>query len=234
MNRSESINELAGALAKAQGLVEGASKDKVNPAFHSRYADLSSVWDACRGPLSANGLAVVQAPRADGQRVTVTTTVFHSSGQWLSEELTVNAKDALPQSVGSAITYARRYALMSFVGIAPDDDDGNETQGKPTAPRPAPKKVEPSKPAQSGAGPAPVTETKPAPTPVTREPGDDAEELGAKPTELDRMLAAIGECSTEGILQTLTEPLSQLPDADKTRAREAFGRRRDELRKGAA
>jgi hypothetical protein len=105
--------------------MEAASKANINPHFKSKYADLASVWDACRVPLSKHGLAVLQPVRADGPSVTVTTILAHSSGEWISESLTMTAQQNTPQAVGSAITYGRRYGLSSMVGIAPDDDDGN-------------------------------------------------------------------------------------------------------------
>ncbi len=123
--RSESIAALAAALSKAQGEMEGAAKGNTNPHFKSKYADLASVWDACRSPLAKNGLAVLQPVSADGARVTVTTILAHSSGEWLEESLTMTAQQNTPQGVGSAITYGRRYGLASMVGIAPEDDDGN-------------------------------------------------------------------------------------------------------------
>jgi hypothetical protein len=129
MNRSEQINELAAALAKAQGAIESAPKDSENPFFKSHYADLAAVWSVARKPLSDNGLSVTQHPAADGNLVTVETGLLHASGQWLSSQLTMTAKDASPQAIGSCITYARRYALASTLGIASeDDDDGNSAQ----------------------------------------------------------------------------------------------------------
>jgi hypothetical protein len=137
MNHSDSLNELAAALCKAQAVMKGAPKDAQNPHFRSRFASLASVWDACRGPLTDNGLSVLQTPGAaaevvvdgevvaDGRAVTVTTMLLHASGQWIKESLTMTARDATPQSVGSAITYARRYGLQAAVGICPEDDDGN-------------------------------------------------------------------------------------------------------------
>ena len=123
--RSASIAALAAALAKAQGEMEGAAKANVNPHFKSKYADLASVWDACRAPLSKHGLSILQPVRANGASVTVTTILAHSSGEWIEESLTMTAQQNTPQGVGSAITYGRRYGLASMVGIAPEDDDGN-------------------------------------------------------------------------------------------------------------
>lgn len=130
MQTSDAINEIAAALAKAQGEMGGAVKDSANPFFKSKYADLSSVWDACRGPLTKNGLAIIQSPSAEGLRVSVDTLLTHVSGQWMRGTVSVNAKEDSPQAVGSAITYLRRYALQSFAGVAPEDDDGEAAQGR--------------------------------------------------------------------------------------------------------
>lgn len=129
--RSEEIDQLATALAVAQGVLHGAVKDSINPAFGAarKYADLSSCWDACRKPLSDNGLAVMQAVSATGPAVTVTTILTHKSGQFVSSSLTMTSEKSTPQGIGGAITYGRRYALCAMVGIAPEDDDGNEASG---------------------------------------------------------------------------------------------------------
>ena len=124
-NRSTSIAKLVSALAKAQGEIAGALKDSENPHFRSKYADLASTWDACRQPLAKHELAVLQPVSANGPHVTVTTILAHSSGEWISEALTLTAQQNTPQGVGSAITYGRRYGLAAMVGIAPEDDDGN-------------------------------------------------------------------------------------------------------------
>lgn len=130
VTRSTSIAALAAALAKAQGEMEGAAKGNINPHFKSKYADLASVWEACREPLSKNGLAILQPVSAVGPSVTVTTILAHSSGEWLEESLTMTAQKNDPQGVGSAITYGRRYGLASMVGIAPEDDDGNAASAR--------------------------------------------------------------------------------------------------------
>lgn len=136
MNRSENISELAGALAKAQAVMENAKKDGDNPFFRSKYSTLSSVWDACREPLSNNELSVIQTTIPSDESVIVETTLAHVSGQWVSSVLSmkpgyinksgefIEEKDA--QAFGSCLTYARRYALSAMVGICPEDDDGNK------------------------------------------------------------------------------------------------------------
>lgn len=147
MTHSEQINEIATALAKAQGAMSGAVKDAANPFFKSKYADLASVWEACRQPLSENGLAILQSPEADGLRVTLETLMLHTSGQWFRNTLSVSAKDDSPQAIGSAITYLRRYVLQSFAGVAPEDDDAEAAQGRPNG------KASSVKPAQMQAAP---------------------------------------------------------------------------------
>ena len=120
------------ALSKAQGQIEGATKDQTNPHFKSKYADLGAVWDACREALSSNGLAVIQMPDYDPETkcVTVETIITHADGFEKSSTLRVPTAKQDAQGVGSAITYGRRYALMAAVGIAPEDDDGNAAAEK--------------------------------------------------------------------------------------------------------
>jgi hypothetical protein len=126
MKTSETISKIAAALAKAQGAMRAAVKDAVNPHFKSRYADLAGVWDACREPLSVNGLAVVQAPGEVGDRtICITTLLTHESGEWIQSTFVIPVTKPDAQGVGSSITYARRYALAAMVGIVQDDDDGN-------------------------------------------------------------------------------------------------------------
>lgn len=152
MEMTEQINEIAGALAMAQAEIESATKDRINPHFKQGYATLASVWDACRKPLSKNNLSVVQFPKAEGKSVTLTTMLLHKSGQWFREILVMEAMNGTPQAVGSAITYARRYALASMVGVAPDDDDdGNAGSGRKSD-------MDPQQKAQ------PATMTPPPPT----------------------------------------------------------------------
>lgn len=124
-NRSESIKELATALSKCQGKMESASKDAANPFFKSRYATLAAVWDACREPMAANGLSVVQLPEVSEECVKLETILMHTSGEYISSTLVMRPVKNDPQGLGSCITYARRYALASVVGVSPEDDDGN-------------------------------------------------------------------------------------------------------------
>lgn len=126
MTKSDTIAEIAKALALAQAEMRGAVKDSVNPHLRSKYADLASVWEACREPLTKNGLSVVQSTRMEGSAVVVVTMLLHSSGEYISGEISLPPVKTDPQGHGSAITYARRYALAAMVGVSPEDDDGND------------------------------------------------------------------------------------------------------------
>lgn len=132
MNKSENIDALAVSLAKAQAEIEGAAKDKSNPAFRSKYADLGAVWDAIREPLTKHGLSVVQFPRTlfEVGAVEVETILMHASGQYVADVFTIPVSKRDAHGFMSATTYARRGALMAVCGVAPVDDDGNDAAGK--------------------------------------------------------------------------------------------------------
>jgi hypothetical protein len=131
MKMSENISQLATALSKAQGEIDDATKKGVNPAFRSKYADLAAVRGVIREPLATNDLSIVQFPRTIQGGVEVETMIVHKSGEFMSETLfmPVNKYDA--HGIGSGITYARRYGLMSLLCLAADDDDGNAAVEKP-------------------------------------------------------------------------------------------------------
>jgi hypothetical protein len=137
VNQSQSIAALAAALAKAQADISGAVKDSANPFFKSKYADLESVWSACRKPLTGNGLSVIQTTQPFRQGLMLVTTLAHSSGEWIRGYMPILAKDNSAQSQGSAVTYARRYALAAIVGIYQVDDDGEAAQARHIKPDPA-------------------------------------------------------------------------------------------------
>ena len=126
MNMSDTISELATALAKAQGQIESASKDKSNPAFKSKYADINSLRDVIRQPLADNDLSIVQLPRMNGHYVEVETMLLHKSGEFIAETLRMPLGEKMnAHGVGSALTYCRRYSLSSMLNLAAEDDDGN-------------------------------------------------------------------------------------------------------------
>lgn len=118
-------SQIAAALAKAQGEMGKALKESANPAFRSKYADLGNVMDACLPALNKNNIAVIQPIVQDADGRYVKTILIHESGEFLecAVPLIVGKNDM--QGLGSAITYGRRYGLMSMAGIAPEDDDGN-------------------------------------------------------------------------------------------------------------
>jgi hypothetical protein len=126
MNKSESLKELATALAKAQAEIKGALKDSANPFFKSKYADLSSVVEAIRVAVTQNGLSYVQIAHEKEAAAAFETVILHSSGEWLScGVMSVPVSKADAQGFGSAATYCRRYSLSAAFGVAPEDDDGN-------------------------------------------------------------------------------------------------------------
>nr|MBF0684274.1 ERF family protein [Pseudomonas sp.] len=133
------MKELLAAFVKAQGSIEKATKDKANPHFRSKYADLGSVVDAIKPALEENGLGFIQKFHDDDKAIKVETIIVHSSGEQLScgtLSIPVSKHDA--QGFGSACTYARRYSLQAAFGVAPEDDDGN------AATKAAPKRQEAS------------------------------------------------------------------------------------------
>lgn len=129
-DQSPELGELFAALAKAQGMMTGAKKDSANPFFKSKYADLHQVWEAVREPLSANILSVIQTTRRTENGLEIVTTLGHGSGQWMRSYTPVKAMKDDPQAMGSAITYARRYALAAICGVAQMDDDGESAMNR--------------------------------------------------------------------------------------------------------
>ena len=126
MEMSDTIAKLAVALCKAQKEIKGAVKDSKNPFFKSDYADLSSVWDAIRTPLTSNGLSVTQLTDVAPDGVIIETVLLHESGEYISGKLFMKPVKNDPQGIGSAITYGRRYGLQAISGVCPEDDDGNK------------------------------------------------------------------------------------------------------------
>ena len=131
MNKSEAINELAKALATAQGQLENATKNKENAHFKQKYADLAEILNVVRPVLSEHGLSVVQLPSYDAGIVSVETVLMHASGQWISTQLSAPVGKMDAQGVGSATTYLRRFSLAAIVGVAQEDDDGQAAIAPP-------------------------------------------------------------------------------------------------------
>lgn len=125
-NQSDAINELIAAMNRAQLAMSPAKKERVNPFFSSHYADLPAVWDALL-PFRREGLVFTQSPAEspDGY-IILDTQIAHTSGQWMRSRLKMRLAKDDPQGAGSALTYARRYALGCMSGlVTEEDDDGN-------------------------------------------------------------------------------------------------------------
>lgn len=132
------MEKIAPAFIKAKKEFGPALKDRTNPAFKSKYADLGACLDAVDDALLANGIALMQETFLDDTGVTVETVFIHESGETLrGGRLHVPASKQDPQGYGSALTYARRYSLQAACGIAPEDDDGNAASPQKSAPRSA-------------------------------------------------------------------------------------------------
>jgi len=135
MNLEHANPALFTALAVAQGEIENASKNSNNPHYKSKYADLAEVLNTVRPVFSENGLSLIQSTEFDGALVSVTTTIAHKDGGYVTAKASCVPAKTDAQGVGSATTYLRRYSLASVCGIAQEDDDGNASahNGKPVA-----------------------------------------------------------------------------------------------------
>lgn len=149
MKTSESIGAIAKALLKCQTTLLPAMKTAQNPHLKNRYADLGAVWEAAEGALKDAGLVVIQCPGTSERGVTLTTRILHGeSAEWIESEITMPAGKGDAQAIGSAITYARRYAISAMLGVLAEDDDGEAAQGRGKAAA-----------ASNGHGPAAPSET---------------------------------------------------------------------------
>ncbi len=156
MFKSDEIDKLAASLAKFQSKVKNPANTANNPFYKSKYAPLQDILNGVRPLLAENGLSVIQVPGGDGEHITVSTILLHSSGQYIeTEPVTLKVDKVTPQGAGSAVTYGRRYALSAVLGIASeDDDDGNaHEKGKPDV---TPPKQKPTPKKQVKADKAPV------------------------------------------------------------------------------
>lgn len=129
MHKSDTISTIAAALKTAQHNIGAAVKDAKNPFFKSQYADLGSVMAVCKNPLLEQGISVLQLVGKDETGAYLETVLLHESGEYISDRMPlVCAKAHDPQAMGSAITYARRYALQSALFIPAEDDDAEAAQ----------------------------------------------------------------------------------------------------------
>lgn len=126
MEKSEQLNELFSALAKAQAQIKGTPKDASNPFYKSSYSTLDQCWESARGPLSSNGLSVVQIVQEIDGKMFLVTILGHSSGQFITSKMPMVLPKADPQTLGSVTSYCRRYSLCAMVGLSSSDDDGEQ------------------------------------------------------------------------------------------------------------
>lgn len=166
---SDVLNELFGALSKAQAKMKPAVLDMVNPHYKSKYASLTSVWESIRGPISENGLCLTQQIFSAGEHYYIRSVLGHASGQWTSNTFKLLVGRVDMQGLGSAITYAKRYGLCALVGVVDtEDDDGNAS-----LPQNPQKKTDHKKEIPNH---APVSNQKPpGPQESMQTPGEDVE-----------------------------------------------------------
>lgn len=192
MHQSDTIAELAKALAQAQGEIENANKGSKNPHFNNKYADLAEVLNTVRPVFSKYGLSVTQHAGSvylEGKlHAVVETQVQHSSGEWQRSVLLVPVAKADAQGLGGAVTYGRRYGLSAVAGIAQEDDDGNAASGAAAGRKPSEKK-----------------EPAPAPTRSTDLEGPAAEYL-------QRIRAAKSTAELQGAVEGLADAVKNPAD----------------------
>ncbi len=166
---SATINNLAKALLSAQEQIGPVAKDAVNPFLRNKYATLSAVLDAVRTPLLSNGILLVQrVVESEPGTAAVETRLLHSSGEWIAGTTVIPLPEAEPgakvnmgQAVGAAISYARRYGLMSMLSIAAvDEDSDNEIRQLQTKSQPQQQRRTDPQQQQRQAQPAPATSGK--------------------------------------------------------------------------
>ena len=127
----------AKAFIAAQRATDAIARASTNPVFQYKYADLATVVEAVVPALNACGIGVIQCPALEGELIHVETMLLHESGASVTSILSLRPSQLDPQGVGSAITYARRYALLAMTGAAPQDDDAAEACLRPPSPQTA-------------------------------------------------------------------------------------------------
>lgn len=150
MQTSEQIGKLVTALALAQSQTSNPALDKAHPHFKGfRYASLGAHLDAIRAPFAANGLIVTQGVTSEGNAVTVTTMIAHTSGEWMKSAVGMTLPEkATAQNLGAVVTYLRRYAIAAMCLLTGDDDtDADEDREARQPARPEPRQENRSAPA---------------------------------------------------------------------------------------
>lgn len=163
----QSTQKVQAAFIKAQAEIKGAPKDKDNPYFGSKYADLANIVEVVRVPFAKHGLAFIQDVTSTAESVSCVTTILHESGERLvSGTLTLPVAQKTPQAFGSASTYVRRYQLQSIAGVAAEqDDDGNAASATPPSSRANGHSATPKPEAQAAPRRMEVKDADPRPEP---------------------------------------------------------------------
>ncbi len=198
MTHSDEIKDIAASLAKAQGQIEGAKRNAKNPHLQVNYANLAAVWDACREPLSVNGLGFMQFPDVQSGVLILDSMLTHETGQWIRHIFSMPVHKLDAQGIGTVITYAKRYAMCAILGIASDDDDDDAqsaTDAAKNAPRQNQNRTQPK--------PEPKPEPEDAPPPVTKSMMDEIKA---------QIKARADEYEYKGTVPLLAMTYCQLPE----------------------
>jgi hypothetical protein len=218
--QSPSLAKLAAALAIAQGEFDAAEKDRTASVksekgnYTYKYANFASIMDAVRAPLAKNGLAITCRVRTEPKGATAVAILMHASGEWLcGEPIFVERGAATPQATGSAIEYARKYAVRTLLNIATDEEDDD---GQAAATQ------RPAQPAQV----APPQRTTAPPPP----------QMAAEDVEMETIAIRehIEAATSEKDLNALVERLMKLPAQAKATLRKEWGEKRTALKNGGA
>jgi hypothetical protein len=192
---SETIGQLAGALAAAQNEFGELAKNKENPYYRSRYLDLQALVEATRPVLGKHGLMVLQTSMPTrGDQVHLRTVLYHESGEWMADEICLAPEKTSPQAIGSALTYARRYAWMTITGaVAEDDDDGNAASTpKRRSEKPPPPKTDYSR-RNEERGDAPVPDFPGDEPTIDRVAKQLSDELAGVPEHIQPLVSLLAE-----------------------------------------
>lgn len=210
---SSSLTNLLPALVAAQAGFAPAVKDARNSHFGSEYLTLAAALVAILPALNANGLALSQQTYIAGAGLVVRTVLWHVSGEWVAAEYPILPTKSDPQGFGSALTYARRYAAMALVGIAPEDDDGEAASAPPARAEAAKLRGRPPRMEEA----------------ATQSPQPDvhADALAAD------LADALDDAATEARLAELLPALQSLPEDRRGPLRERFAETRTRIRAGA-
>ena len=215
MITSEKTTSLVLSLIKAKKMiVSGVAKNAQNPSFGSKYADLSCILEAVEEPLGFNGLVILQAPGSyEGGCISLTTRILHESGEFMEVKSSIPLEFADPQGVGSGITYLRRYALASLLGLYQVDDDANLA---------TPRRV----PVVKAKEQAPVQASKPAPQTSVAKPTSQPAATSGK---VESWLKTISNASIERLQTAVKTAESTFQGGELETIRAAFAARFEEL-----